>query len=149
VINWDTVGALGISHEQLAAVIADEERELDRRELDYRGRGARPVLAGRVVLLVDDGLATGATMRAAVAALREQRPARIVIAVPLAAPSTCQELAAEVDDIVCAMTPAPFYSVGRWYEDFEQTTDEEVRELLRVAARAEAEGAAGMPAAEG
>jgi predicted phosphoribosyltransferase len=96
---------------------------------------------------VDDGLATGSTMRAAVAGLRRRRPRRVVVAVPIAAPSTCAELAPEVDDIVCAVTPEPFLAVGQWYEDFSQTTDEEVRELLEQAARAHAARAAGGPQA--
>src|SRR5207244_1556641 len=92
---------------------------------------------GRTVVLVDDGLAAGSTMRAALAALRRQQPARLVVAVPTAAPETCDELRAEADDVVCATTPEPFDSVGLWYEDFSQTTDEEVRELLERAARDE------------
>jgi putative phosphoribosyl transferase len=94
-----------------------------------------PEVQGRTVILVDDGLATGSTMRAAVAALRRQQPTRVVVAVPIAAPEACEELQAEVDDIVCAVTPEPFYAVGLWYKDFSQTTDEEVRELLARAAR--------------
>jgi putative phosphoribosyl transferase len=92
---------------------------------------------GRTVILVDDGLATGATMHAAIAALRRQQPARIVVAVPTAPPETCEALRAEVDDVICAITPQPFESVGLWYDDFSPTTDEEVRELLARAARAE------------
>jgi putative phosphoribosyl transferase len=138
-VNWDTVEALGVSQSALDAVIRKEERELSRRERLYRTDRPPLTVAGKVVILVDDGLATGSTMRAAVAALREQRPARIVIGVPIAAPSTCGELAAVADAIVCAVTPESFYSVGAWYEDFSQTTDEEVRELLELAARERAE----------
>jgi len=88
----------------------------------------------KVVILIDDGLATGASMRAAVTALRQQRPARIVVAVPIAAPSTCEDFQDEVDEVICALTPEPFYAVGLWYEDFSQTSDDEVRDLLRRAA---------------
>jgi predicted phosphoribosyltransferase len=114
-------------------VAAAEARELERRERLYRGD--RPVLdvRGKTAILVDDGLATGSTMRAAIAALRQMRPASIVVAVPTAAPETCDEFRKEVDDIICAFTPRPFYAVGLWYEDFSQTTDEEVRTLLKAA----------------
>jgi putative phosphoribosyl transferase len=91
------------------------------------------VVRGRIIILVDDGLATGSTMRAAAAALRQQQPKRIVIAVPVAPPETCAEFRAEVEEVVCAITPEPFYGVGLWYEDFTQTTDEEVRDLLERA----------------
>jgi predicted phosphoribosyltransferase len=101
----------------------------------YRGRRPRLDVRGQTVILVDDGLATGASMRAAVVGLRSLNPARIVVAVPTAAPETCAALEPEVDQIVCAMTPEPFYGVGRWYEDFSQTTDEEVRMLLEEANR--------------
>ena len=104
--------------------------ELARRERLYRGDRPPPDVAGRTVILVDDGLATGATMRAAIRALRPQHPARIVVAVPTASPDTCEALKAEADDVICAITPEPFFAVGHWYEDFAQTTDDEVRELL-------------------
>jgi putative phosphoribosyl transferase len=133
IVNRDVVNALGIPPEALDRVAAEEGRELVRRERSYRGDRPEPELAGRTVILVDDGLATGSSMRAAVAALRQQNPARIVIAVPVAAPSTCEELRREVDDIVCAATPEPFMAVGRFYDDFSQTTDEEVRERLAAA----------------
>src|SRR5207253_6824267 len=94
-----------------------------------------PDVRARTVIVIDDGLATGASMRAAIAALRHGQPARIVVAVPIAAPSTCEELQDEVDEIICARTPEPFYAVGLWYDDFSQTTDEEVRDLLASAAR--------------
>jgi predicted phosphoribosyltransferase len=135
VVNRDVVDALGISPEVLDEVAAAETLELERREVSYREGQAAPRVAGRTVVLVDDGLATGSTMRAAVAALRQQGPARIVVAVPVAAPSTCAELRAEVDDVVCVATPEPFLAVGRFYEDFSQTTDEEVRALLAGARR--------------
>src|SRR5207248_10514132 len=107
--------------------------ELNRRERDYRANRPAPQLKGRTAILVDDGLATGATMRAAAAALRQQDAAKIVVAVPVSAPSTCREISGEVDDIVCLYTPGSFMGVGQYYEDFSQTTDEEVRELLAQA----------------
>ena len=111
--------------------IADaEERELERRERLYRGDRPFPDLNARTVILVDDGLATGASMRAAVAALREEKPARIVVAVPVAAPETCDAFRSIADEIVCAETPEPFQAVGQWYDDFSQTTDDDVKELL-------------------
>src|SRR5437667_72323 len=108
-------------------------QELSRRERAYRGDRPPPDVRGRTVILIDDGLATGSTMRAAVGALRQEGPARIVVAVPAAAPETCAEFEAEVDEIVCAITPDPFYAVGLWYEDFSETSDDEVRDLLRRA----------------
>lgn len=130
VLNNQVIRSLHISDEVIEAVTSQEQRELVRRELAYRGHRPPPQVRDHTVILVDDGLATGATMHAAVKALRQQHPSRIVMAVPTAAPETCNELKAEVDDAVCAMTPEPFYSVGLWYVDFTQTTDEEVRELL-------------------
>ena len=129
---------LAIPSDVLADVAAREEQERLRREKEYRGDRPEPDVRGRTVILVDDGLATGSTMRAAVAALRKLQPAKIVVAVPVAALATCAELASEVDDIVCMRTPEPFHAVGVWYEEFSQTTDEEVRALL---ARAEHEAA--------
>lgn len=134
VLNDDVVRYLGIPDEVIDAVAAQEQEELERRAQLYRGdRPARPV-QNRVVILVDDGLATGSTMRAAALALRQQHPAAIVVAVPVASSQTCEEFRAEVDDVICALTPEPFYAVGLWYEDFDQTTDAEVRDLM---ARAE------------
>lgn len=133
VINEDVVHYLDIPVELIDAIAADEQRELERRERAYRDNRPAPDVQGRVVILVDDGLATGSSMRAAVEALRGQGPARIVIAVPVSAPETCEELRREVDEIVCAATPQPFRGVGLWYEDFSQTTDGEVRELLQRA----------------
>jgi len=112
--------------------------ELARRERLYRGAEAPPDVRGRTVVLVDDGLATGATMLAAVQALRPRTPARIVVAVPVASPDTCDALKDEVDDAVCAFTPPDFRSVGDCYDDFSQTTDDEVRDLLARASRARA-----------
>ena len=132
------IEGLGIPPDVVADVAAREELERLRREREYRGDRPEPDVRGRTVILVDDGLATGSTMRAAVAALRKLRPARIVAAVPVAAPSTCADLAGEVDDIICARTPEPFRAVGEWYLEFSPTSDEEVRELLARAERASA-----------
>ena len=130
VLNEQIVRDLRIPDYVIDRVEAEQRDELARRERAYRG--GRPPLDvhGRTVILVDDGLATGATMRAAVKALRQREPARIIVAVPTASPETCEELRAEVDEVVCAITPEPFHAVGYWYEDFTQTTDQEVRELL-------------------
>jgi len=136
VLNEDVVQALGIPHDVIEAVAAREQQELERRARLYRGDGPPPDVHGRTVILVDDGLATGATMQAAIRALRRQQPARIVVAVPTASAETCEELRAEVDEVVCAVTPEPFYAVGLWYDDFSQTTDDDVRELLARSARA-------------
>jgi putative phosphoribosyl transferase len=124
------IGGLGITRDQVERVTAAERVELDRRERSYRGTRPFPDLTGRTVILVDDGLATGSTMRAAVEALRREGPARLVVAVPVSAPETCDAFRDIVDEIVCAVTPELFHAVGLWYEDFSQTTDEEVRELL-------------------
>jgi predicted phosphoribosyltransferase len=134
VLNENVVRGLGIPKEVLESVIATEKKELERRERLYRGDRPVPDVRGRTVILVDDGLATGSTMRAAVAALRQQGPARIIVAVPIGAPETCTEFEREADGVVCAVTPQPFYAVGLWYTDFSQTTDEEVHELLKRAA---------------
>jgi putative phosphoribosyl transferase len=130
VLNERVVQMLQIPGKVIDAVTAAEERELVRRERLYRDDLPPPDVHDCTVILVDDGLATGSTMRAAVAALRKQQPARIVVAVPVAAPSVCDELSTEVDEIVCAMTPEPFFGVGYWYEDFSQTPDKEVHDLL-------------------
>jgi putative phosphoribosyl transferase len=139
------VRSLGIPPHVIDQVAATERAELKRREREYRGDRPPPEVRGKTVILIDDGLATGASMRAAVAALRQGKPDRIVVAVPIAAPSTCEEIQDEVDEVVCARPPEPFYAVGLWYEDFSQTTDEEVRDLLRRAAegRAAADGVTG------
>ena len=130
VLNDHVVGVLRIPDYVIDAVATGEQQELARREHLYRGERPHPDMRGRTVILVDDGLATGATMHAAIKALRQQQPARIVVAVPTASPETCDQLRAEVDEVICAITPDPFYAVGLWYEDFSQTTDEEVRDLL-------------------
>jgi predicted phosphoribosyltransferase len=130
ILNQEVLKALDIPESIIDEVAAQELEELKRRERLYRGSRSPPDLCGRTVILVDDGLATGATMRAAIRALRQQQPARIVVAVPTASPDTCEALGAEADEIICAMTPRPFFSVGHWYDDFTQTTDEEVHRLL-------------------
>jgi predicted phosphoribosyltransferase len=133
VLNEDLVKELQLSRNLIDQITAREERELKRREDLYRpGRPPLPV-RDRTVILVDDGLATGATMKAASRALRLQGPRRIIVAVPLAAKETCNELRTDVDEVVCAYTPAPFIAVGIWYEDFSQITDEEVHRLLELA----------------
>jgi putative phosphoribosyl transferase len=134
-INDDVVRAYGVTDAEIDAVTTVEQRELERRERIYRDNRPLPSLHDRTVILVDDGLATGATMRVAVLALRQESPASIVVAVPVAAAETCDEFRAIVDDVVCAETPTPFYAVGLWYEDFSQTTDEEVHELLTANAK--------------
>jgi putative phosphoribosyl transferase len=133
VLNEDVVRHAGIAPAVIDRVAAAEGRELARREHEYRGDRPPVALEGRHVILIDDGLATGATMRAGAAAVRSQHPASVIVAVPVAAAQTCEEFRAEVDEIVCALTPEQFYSVGLWYEDFSQTSDEEVRELLERA----------------
>jgi putative phosphoribosyl transferase len=133
VLNERVLALAGVDERTVATVAANEQRELDRREAAYRGGRAAPDVRGRTVILVDDGLATGSTMRAAAQALRAQEPGRLIVAVPVAAAETCDALHEEVDAIVCAATPAPFYGVGMWYEDFTQTTDAEVQALLASA----------------
>src|SRR6266550_582118 len=133
VLNDDVVEYLRIPASVIDYVAANELRELERRERAYRGNRPEPDVRGKTVILVDDGLATGSTMRAAAAALRLQNPARIVVAVPVSAPQTCNEYRMGVDEIVCATTPEPFLGVGQWYRDFSQTSDQEVRDLLEQA----------------
>jgi predicted phosphoribosyltransferase len=130
VLDEDVIRIAGVSETDIRHVLAVEEAELERREQQYRGSRPFPDLTGRTVILVDDGLATGATMRAAVAALRKKGPARVVVAVPVAAPVICDAFRSIADEIVCVETPEGFSAVGQWYEDFSQTTDDEVHELL-------------------
>jgi predicted phosphoribosyltransferase len=131
VVNEQVVARLGLSQADLDRVAEAEARELARREQSYREGRPPPALSGRVVILVDDGLATGSTMRAAVAAARRLGPARVVVAVPTAPAPTCRGLAEEADEVICATTPRPFRAVGYSYSSFPQTADEEVRSLLR------------------
>jgi putative phosphoribosyl transferase len=142
VLNQDVVDYLGIPTDVIDAVAADELQELERREQAYRGNRPEPDVRGKTVILVDDGLATGSTMRAAAAALRQQKPEWIVVAVPVSAPQTCDEYRMGVDEIVCANTPEPFFGVGQWYQDFSQTADQEVRDLLEQAKKHYAEAPA-------
>jgi len=130
VMNADVVRNLNITDEEISDVARQEHRELERREQSYRGNRPVPDIRGRSVILVDDGLATGASMRAAVLALLQHEPRELVVAVPVAARETCMAFEDLVDEVVCAMTPDPFYAVGMWYNDFGQTSDEEVRDLL-------------------
>ena len=133
VLNEDIIRVLGVPEEVINIVARNELQELGRREHNYRGDSPALELRGRKVILIDDGLATGASMRAAVVGVRAQHPARIVIAVPAASPELCNAFQFEVDEMVCAMTPEPFYGLSRWYEDFSQSNDEEVRMLLQEA----------------
>ncbi|MBW4561113.1 MAG: phosphoribosyltransferase [Mojavia pulchra JT2-VF2] len=133
ILNEDIVRQLNISDATIETVATKEQKELERREQLYRGNRPFPELQGKTIILVDDGLATGATMWAAIQAVRKHQPARIVVAVPVAASQTCEDFAGEVDEVVCITSPSPFYSVGLWYEQFPQTTDDEVRDLLAKA----------------
>jgi predicted phosphoribosyltransferase len=126
---------LRVTPEAMAAVVAREQDELTRRELLYRDGKPAAGIRGRTVIVVDDGLATGSTMRAAVAGIRQQRPAHLVVAAPVGAEDTCEQLRREADDVVCAATPRPVRAVGLWYRDFPQASDDEVRKLLDEAHR--------------
>jgi predicted phosphoribosyltransferase len=130
VVNQPLVEYLGIPDEVIDDIAAREQQELERRERAYRDDRPPIDLRNKAIILIDDGLATGSTMRAAVAAVKRQGPARIIVAVPVAPTSTCAELRQEVDEVVCPLAPAVFDGVGRWYEDFSQTSDYEVRALL-------------------
>jgi putative phosphoribosyl transferase len=135
VLNDDVLDWIGISDETIDEVAARELRELERRDRAYRGDRPPPDIRDHTVILVDDGLATGSTMRAAIAAIRQQSPLRIVVAVPVGAPDACDAIRGEVDKVVCLMTQDPLYAIGLWYENFTQTTDEEVCKLLRKISR--------------
>lgn len=134
VLTQGLIDELGISERAVQAVIAREEQELARREALYRGSAPPLEIRGRIVILVDDGIATGSTMRAAAELVRQQQPERLVIAAPVASPSTCAEMAGHADELVILARPEPFYAIGEFYEDFRQVSDEEVRELLQRAA---------------
>jgi putative phosphoribosyl transferase len=145
VINEELVSYLGIPDEAIDAIAAVEQRELERRAVAYRDDRPPPEVKDRIVILIDDGLATGSTMRAAAASLRLEKPLRVVVAVPVSSPETCNEFRSEVDEIVCAVTPQHFQGVGLWYDDFSQTSDEEVRELLKRAVQREQQVASSAP----
>ena len=130
VLNEDAVRALRLTDDLIDSAAEAEQEELERRERAYRGDRPAPRVRDRTVILVDDGLATGSTMRAAVTALRRQAPARIIVAVPVASPAICEEMAQEADECMCIATPEPFFAVGAWYADFSQITDDEVCRLL-------------------
>ena len=134
VVDESVLRAYGVDSRTLEEITEREQRELERRERRYRDDRPFPAIQDRVVILVDDGLATGSTMRAAVAALRAEGPREIVVAVPVGAPETCSAMARLADDVVCLTTPEPFYAVGLWYENFDQTDDAEVHDLLERAA---------------
>jgi predicted phosphoribosyltransferase len=140
VLNEEVLQALPVSEEMIEYIAAAEQRELERREQVYRGGRPAPEVRGRTIILVDDGIATGSTMRAAVRALRQQQPERVVVATPVAPAEACQELAQEADEVVCLDSPEPFYAISQWYEDFAQTSDDEVRDLLERASGARAAG---------
>jgi putative phosphoribosyl transferase len=137
VLNQDVLGVLNISNAMIDMVAAQEEAELERQQRAYRGDAPFPSLGGRIVIVVDDGLATGSTMRAAVRALRRSDPVRIVVAAPVAAAETYRSLSKEADEVVCVEVPESFYAVSVWYQEFEQTSDLEVRDLLEAANHAE------------
>lgn len=137
ILNQEVIESLHISQEAIARTAAQEQRELERREYAYRGDRPSLDLSDRTVILVDDGLATGATMQAAAIAIRQQHPKQIIAAVPVSAPKTCNEFRVKVDEIICAETPRPFIAVGVWYRNFAQTTDAQVQDLLLSAAEGE------------
>ncbi len=130
ILNEGLVGSLGISQRDIKQVIAREQQELERRDRLYRGSRPAPDLRERTIIVVDDGIATGSTLKAALSTIKQQQPKRIVVAVPVAPPDVCNELNQEVDEVVCLLTPQWLHSIGLWYEDFSPTTDEQVRNLL-------------------
>lgn len=132
VLNESVIEWYGVTNEAIEAVARTEQHELERREQAYRQGRPVPRIADKIVVLVDDGLATGSTMQAAVAAVRQQRPARVIVAVPVGARETCNELAETADEVVCVSMPAPFIAVGLWYEDFSPTSDADVQKVLQA-----------------
>jgi putative phosphoribosyl transferase len=138
VLDEGVIRSLRIGTRELEQVVSRERREVERREAAYRNGRGLPELSGKTVVLVDDGLATGSTMRAAARAARRHEPQRVVVAAPVAAPETCRDLRADADDVVCVLTPSPLLAIGLWYDDFAQTTDDEVRDLLDRSAGASA-----------
>jgi predicted phosphoribosyltransferase len=147
VMNASVVQGLRLSDDAVDRVAAEEQEELERRERAYRPEGQPPALQGRTVILVDDGIATGATMRAAVQAVRSSDPARLIVAVPVAPPDSCEDLRQEADEVVALMTPVSFGGVGAWYRDFRQVTDDQVREILAEVRTGNAAEPAGREAA--
>ena len=137
-INESIIRELSLKKSSIDSVIQSEQNELERREHVYRGDSPFPDLLGKTIILIDDGIATGATMQAAIIALRKQKPANIIIAVPVAARATCEAMESLVDKLVCPLQPINFYAVGLWYENFSQTSDDEVIELLKLANSADA-----------
>jgi len=136
ILSDDVIAAFGITEPVLAAVTAVEQEELERQERSYRDDRPPPVVRGRTVILVDDGLATGSTMLAAAGAIQRQSPERVIVAVPVAPPETCRAMRHAVDEVICVGSPEPFFSVGTWYRDFSQVSDDEVHELLERAEQA-------------
>lgn len=130
VLNYDVISGLGISSKTIDAVAAKELKELQRRDRVYRGDQVQPEIRDRTVILVDDGIATGSTIRAAISVLKPQQPAQLIVAIPVAPPATCDQLSQEVNEVICLFKPEALYAIGIWYEDFSQTTDETVRYLL-------------------
>lgn len=135
ILNEEVVRMLDLTDDVIERVAAEEERELERRERAYRGDRPPPEVRGRTVILVDDGVATGSTIRAAMAAIRSRQPARLVVAVPVAPPETCEMLREEADEVICLLTPEAFFAIGAYYDSFPQLTDDEVRRLLEQAPR--------------
>lgn len=133
VLNYDVVSWLRISGKVIDEVAFKEQRELERRDHAYRGNRPQPDIRNHTVILIDDGIATGSSMRAAIAIIKQQQPQELVIAIPVASAQTCKELTSEVNKVVCLITPEPFYAIALWYDNFEQVTDQEVRELLAKA----------------
>jgi putative phosphoribosyl transferase len=141
VLNNEVINMLHIPRRVIDAVAAREEQELQRRDHLYRDDRPLPDVKGKIIILVDDGLATGSTMRAAIETLKQEHPAKIVVATPVGAPQTCEELSQLVSQVICAQTPEPFYGVGYWYQNFEQTSDQEVHDLLAQARHPQPVGA--------